>query len=53
MAIPLPFNHIRQYLVGPYSVPEDGAHAERFEAFRRELEVELVELAETSTRWPT
>lgn len=52
MAVPLPFNHIRQYLVGPYWVPEDGAEAERFEALRRELEVRLVDLAETSTRWP-
>jgi lysophospholipid acyltransferase (LPLAT)-like uncharacterized protein len=51
MAIPLPFNHIRQYLVGPYSVPEDGADTKRFEAFRRELEVRLVELAEASMRW--
>ena len=53
MAIPLPFNHIRQYLVGPYLVPDDGADSERFEAFRRELEVRLVELAESVDGWPT
>ena len=53
MAIPLPFNRIRQYLLGPYSVPEDGADPERFEAFRRELEVRLVELAQASQRWST
>lgn len=52
MAVPLPFNHIRQYLVGPYSVPENGGDAEELEAFRREIEVRLVELAEESTRWP-
>ncbi len=51
MAVPLPFNRIRQYLVGPYFAPEDATDSERFEAFRRELESKLVELAETSKVW--
>jgi hypothetical protein len=51
MAIPLPFNHIRQYLRGPYFVPENAQDPEVFEAFRREMERGLEELAEESKRW--
>jgi lysophospholipid acyltransferase (LPLAT)-like uncharacterized protein len=51
MAIPLPFNHIRQFMRGPFYVPpgpEDGA---AFEAFRAEMERELNALAEESRRF--
>jgi lysophospholipid acyltransferase (LPLAT)-like uncharacterized protein len=51
MAVPLPFNRIRQYLVGPFFAPNDAADLERLEIFRRELEGKLVELAEASTVW--
>jgi len=48
MALPLPLNHIRYYLRGPYFVPED-AHAEAaFDAFHRRLEDELIDLAAQS-----
>ena len=52
MAVPLPFNRIRQYLVGPYFVPEDAEDPKRLETFGRELEGKLVELAAASTVWP-
>ena len=51
MAVPLPFNHIRQYLWGPFFVPEDAGDPAVFEAFRIELENQLVQLAEESRRW--
>jgi lysophospholipid acyltransferase (LPLAT)-like uncharacterized protein len=45
MAVPLPFNVIRYYLRGPYMVP-DSAHTEAgLEAFRLQLERELIDLA--------
>jgi lysophospholipid acyltransferase (LPLAT)-like uncharacterized protein len=51
MAVPLPFNHIRQYLRGPFFVPAEASDAEVFEAFRLKLENELAKLAEESTVW--
>lgn len=51
MAVPLPFNHIRQYLIGPYHVPEDAADPAVFEAFREHLERELERLAQESLDW--
>lgn len=48
MAVPLPFNVIKYYLKGPYSVP-DGAGAEaEFEQFCQRLEDDLVDLAAQS-----
>lgn len=45
MAVPLPFNHIRYYLRGPYFVPQ-GTHDEaEFDAFHRRLEDDLIDLA--------
>lgn len=51
MAVPLPFNHIRRYLIGPYPVPENADDPEAFEAFRKELEQKLERLAEQSMNW--
>jgi len=51
MAIPLPFNRIRQYMRGPFFVPDGASDRDAFEAFRVELERQLVELAEESTVW--
>jgi lysophospholipid acyltransferase (LPLAT)-like uncharacterized protein len=51
MAIPLPFNHIRQYLRGPYSTPEDAGDPAVFEAFRQRLEQDLEQLAQESLDW--
>jgi hypothetical protein len=51
MAIPLPFNHIRQYLRGPYCLPEDAKDPEVFEGFRLRMEAELAELAKQSEVW--
>ena len=51
MAIPLPFNRIRQYMRGPFFVPDGASDRETFETFRTELERQLVELAEESTVW--
>jgi lysophospholipid acyltransferase (LPLAT)-like uncharacterized protein len=51
MAVPLPFNRIRQYLVGPFFPPDGASDSERLEIFRRELEGKLVELAQASTVW--
>ena len=45
--IPLPFNRIVQAFAGPYFVPTDADDPERLEAFRQELEGELLEL----THW--
>jgi Kdo2-lipid IVA 3' secondary acyltransferase len=50
MALPLPFNHIRQLLTGPFFVPEN-ADADTFERCRHDLERKLVELAERSLVW--
>ncbi len=47
-ALPLPFNEIRHYLLGPYFVPEDAATREGFERFRLRLEDDLVDLAARS-----
>lgn len=51
MAIPLPFNHIRQFVRGPYFMPENADDPEVFEAFRLRMERELNEMAEESKRW--
>ena len=51
MALPLPFNHIRQFLRGPFFVPENADDPAVFEAFRRQLEEELAKLAEESKIW--
>jgi lysophospholipid acyltransferase (LPLAT)-like uncharacterized protein len=51
MAVPLPFNHIRQYLRGPYRVPEEAGDAAVFEAFRQRLERDLEQLSEESIDW--
>jgi lysophospholipid acyltransferase (LPLAT)-like uncharacterized protein len=48
MAIPLPFNHIRQYMRGPYWVPEGADDPQVFEEFRARLEADLRALAEES-----
>jgi lysophospholipid acyltransferase (LPLAT)-like uncharacterized protein len=49
MAIPLPFNVIHQYLVGPYPIPADGIDDPvAFEAFRKFLEDDLLRLTERS-----
>ncbi len=48
MAVPLPFNRIRYYLRGPYFVPETASTQEGLEAFRLELEKELIDLAAQS-----
>ena len=51
MAVPLPFNRIRQYMRGPFFVPADAGDPAVFEAFRVELENELAKLAEESKVW--
>ncbi len=51
MAVPLPFNHIRQYLLGPYFLPENAKDAEVFETFRSDMEQKLAELAKRSEDW--
>lgn len=50
-AIPLPFNHIRQYLRGPFYTPEGAEDPEVFEAFRVRMENEMLELAAESERF--
>jgi len=50
MAIPLPFNHVKQYMRGPWRVPEDADDPAVFEAFRRRVEDEMIALAEQSHR---
>jgi lysophospholipid acyltransferase (LPLAT)-like uncharacterized protein len=45
MAVPLPFNVIGYYLRGPYFVPQDAHTAAGLEAFRTEIENDLIELA--------
>lgn len=51
MAVPLPFNHIRQYSRGPYFMPEDAGDPAVFEAFRGRIEADLVALAAESKRF--
>lgn len=48
MALPLPFNHIRYYMRGPYEVPAEAHSADGLERFRRRLENDLIELAALS-----
>jgi lysophospholipid acyltransferase (LPLAT)-like uncharacterized protein len=48
MALPLPFNFIRYYLRGPYSVPDSAHHAAGLEAFRVQIENDLIDLAAQS-----
>jgi lysophospholipid acyltransferase (LPLAT)-like uncharacterized protein len=48
MAVPLPFNVIRYYLRGPYLVPDSARDAAGLEAFRLQLENELIDLAAQS-----
>ncbi len=48
MAVPLPFNVIRYYLRGPYTVPESARTAAGLEQFRRNLEDDLIDLAAQS-----
>jgi lysophospholipid acyltransferase (LPLAT)-like uncharacterized protein len=50
-AIPLPFNHIRQYLRGPFFMPEGAADETVFEAFRLRMENEMIDLAAESQRF--
>ena len=47
-AIPLPLNEINYYLRGPYDVPATADTPEGFEAFFREIEDELIEMARVS-----
>ncbi len=49
-AIPLPFNHIKYYLAGPYHVPEDAGTEEGLQRFRLRLEDDLIDLAAQSYR---
>ncbi len=51
MMLPLPFNHVRQYLTGPHWVPESASTPEGFEAFRLEMERQLRALDERSQVW--
>jgi hypothetical protein len=50
MIVPLPFNHVKQYMVGPWFPPPDADDPAVFEAFRRRVEDAMVELAERSHR---
>jgi lysophospholipid acyltransferase (LPLAT)-like uncharacterized protein len=47
-AIPLPFNTIHSYAVGPYFVPEDAGTRAGLERFTRRLEDDLIALAARS-----
>jgi lysophospholipid acyltransferase (LPLAT)-like uncharacterized protein len=51
LAVPLPFNHIRQFLRGPFFVPSDASDPAVFERFRLKMQSELVRLAEESQVW--
>jgi lysophospholipid acyltransferase (LPLAT)-like uncharacterized protein len=51
MVVPLPFNHIRQFLRGPFFVPADASDPAVFERFRLEMQNELARLAEESKVW--
>jgi lysophospholipid acyltransferase (LPLAT)-like uncharacterized protein len=44
-AIPLPFNRIHYYMIGPYFAPPDADTEAGLERFRRQLEDDLIELA--------
>jgi lysophospholipid acyltransferase (LPLAT)-like uncharacterized protein len=48
MALPLPFNVIRDDLRGPYFVPEDANTETGLERFRQQLEDDLIDLAAQS-----
>ena len=48
MALPLPFNVIGYYLRGPYMVPDSARSEEGLEAFRLQLENDLIDLAAES-----
>lgn len=48
MALPLPFNVIRYYVRGPYSVPSTANSEAGLEAFRLQLENDLIDLAALS-----
>jgi lysophospholipid acyltransferase (LPLAT)-like uncharacterized protein len=47
-AIPLPFNRIHYYMIGPYLAPPDADTEAGLERFRRELEDDLIGLARRS-----
>jgi len=47
-ALPLPFNTIHVWAVGPFDVPEEARDRAGLNAFRREIEAELLALAERS-----
>lgn len=49
-AIPLPFNHIKYYLAGPYHFPEDAYTEEGLQRFRFRLEDDLIDLTAKSYR---
>lgn len=49
-AIPLPFNHVRYYIDGPYHVPEDARTEPGFHRFLLLLEDRLIDLAAKSYR---
>ncbi len=51
MAIPLPFNHIRQYLRGPYEVPPESHGRSALEAFLERVAGDLDEMAAESRRF--
>ena len=48
MALPLPFNVIHQYFIGPYWVPEEAQSEEQLLAFCEEMENRLIDLAARS-----
>jgi lysophospholipid acyltransferase (LPLAT)-like uncharacterized protein len=48
MAVPLPFNLIRYYLRGPYTVPENAHTEAGLNQFRQILENDLIDLAAQS-----
>jgi len=48
MAVPLPFNVIRYYLRGPYTVPDSARTESGLEQFRLTLEHDLIDLAAQS-----
>lgn len=48
MGIPLPFNVLSYRLIGPISVPESAGTTEGLDAFRDQLEVQLIGLAARS-----
>jgi lysophospholipid acyltransferase (LPLAT)-like uncharacterized protein len=50
-AIPLPFNHFKQYLRGPFALPADASDPAVFEDFRARMQAEMIELAAESQRF--